>query len=121
MIGNLPGTRGTADGPTVDGASASLLGRLLKELERELVEQDVPVSDYLARGASPAEVREAFASCGLIAPDEAVVWFGWHNGPTGVGNSVKALPMFHFWSLDDCVRANEDPKGQPKGLSLIHI
>jgi hypothetical protein len=111
----LPETHATPEGPKVEGASASLLKRLLTLLEAELVKQGVPVAEYMSPGARKSEVEAAFGKCGLVPPDEAIVWFGWHNGPTGEGNSERVFPRFNFWSLEDCVRDYLEPGGQPKG------
>jgi hypothetical protein len=111
----IPETIGTLFGPSVEGASPELLVELLPTLEDQLRTKGIPVEEYLSPGASPAAVRAGFEECGLVAPDEAVVWFGWHDGPTRHPNSHKVMPMFLGWSLAECVAAYLDPAGHPKG------
>jgi hypothetical protein len=115
MTAQLPETIGTPFGPSVEGASPALLTELLIDFEDELRKQGVPVDAYLRPGASASEVRAGFEECGLIAPVEAVAWFGWHDGPTRSPNSHKVMPMFLGWSLAETVRAYLNPKGHPKG------
>jgi hypothetical protein len=84
---------------TVEGASPALLRELLQDFEIELRNQKVPVDQWLQPGAEPAAVRAEFSERGLFAPEEAVVWFGWHNGRREVPGSEQALPMFTAESL----------------------
>jgi hypothetical protein len=111
----VPETIGTPQGPSVEGASPELLSTLLAAFEEELRKQKVPVDRYMRPGADESEVRAGFAQCGLVAPDEAVRWFGWRDGPTRTKDSHFVMPMFMSWSLAECVAAYLDPKGQPKG------
>jgi hypothetical protein len=97
----LPETIGTPRGPSVEGASPALLAGLLDEFETELVRVGVPVDDFLRPGAHTDFVREVFDRNGLVAPDEAVVWFSWHDGPTRVPGGNQPLPLFDTWSLDE--------------------
>jgi len=115
MFNPLPATIGTAVGPSVEGASPTLLSELLMEMETELRRQGVPVDEYLRPPAPISVVRAGFEECGLDPPLEALAWFGWHDGPTRAPNSHKVMPMFLGWSLAESVRAYLDPKGQPKG------
>jgi len=115
MTIEIPETIGTPFGPSVEGASPALLSELLIGLEEELRKQGVPVDEYLRPGVPPAEVSAGFTECGLVAPEEAVVWFGWRDGPNRTPNSHKVMPMFLSWSLAECVAAYVDPNGHPKG------
>jgi hypothetical protein len=117
---SLPETIGTSHGPSVDGASAVLLTELLSILESELRRQGIPVDDYLRPGAPEADVLAGFEKCGLEAPDEAVAWFDWHDGPVRSPESHKVMPMFMGWSLDETVRGYLNPKGAPKGFEEWH-
>ena len=110
----IPETIGTPDGPSVDGASAHLLKVLLGAFEDQLVTAGIPVNEFLRPGAPPAKVHEIFAKNGLTAPDEAVVWFGWHDGPVrGVGD--EALPIFEFWSIEEADARRNAPRALPMG------
>jgi hypothetical protein len=111
----VPETVGTNRGPSVEGASAELLSRLLSDFELELRGQGVAVDEFLRPGASERDIRAAFDECDLIAPLEAIAWFGWRDGPTRTPQSHLVMPMFMGWSLAECVRAYRDPRGQPKG------
>jgi len=99
MTRALPATIPSPRGMTVEGASAGLLSELLGDLETEMRKQKVPVDRWLAPPASPETVRSEFADIGLIAPDEAIAWFGWHNGVQSVAGSNGALPVFEGISL----------------------
>lgn len=107
----LPVTIATPKGLSVEGAGANLLAELLDKLEQELRKQGVPVDEYFCPGAPAAEVRSTFANNGLVAPDEAVVWFGWHDGVDRSRPSDKVLPKFFSWSLSETVtsRLKLDP------------
>jgi hypothetical protein len=115
MTIEIPETIGTPFGPSVEGASPALLSHLLGALEGELRKQGVPVDEYLRPGASASAVYAGFDKCGLVPPDEAVVWFGWRDGTTDHPDSEDVMPMFLEWSLAECVAAYLDPAGQPKG------
>jgi hypothetical protein len=111
----LPDTIGTDRGPSVDGASPALLSELLLALELEMRGQGVPVERYLRAGLSARDVEAGFRQCGLRAPDEAIEWFGWHDGPArGLGGD-NVMPMFMGWSLAESIQAYLDPNGQPHG------
>jgi hypothetical protein len=84
---------------TVEGSSPALLRELLTTFELELRKQGVPVDDWLQPGAHDSSVRAEFSARGLTAPEEAVVWFGWHDGARAVRGSEQALPMFTLRSL----------------------
>ena len=53
---------------------------LLDRLEAVIRAAGSPVLDYLAPGASAAEIEDTFGSVGLTAPPEAVAVFAWHDG-----------------------------------------
>ena len=91
----------TPEGPMAEDSSAELLSRLLIEFEVELRKQGVPVDRYLQPGAPPEVVRASFAAAGLVAPDEVVAWFGWHDGRVLLQDDPAqyVLPNFEFQSL----------------------
>jgi hypothetical protein len=76
----LPDTIGTPRGPSVDGASAELLRELLRTLETEMRVVGVPVGKLLRPGAIRADIEREFHAWGLVAPEEAIVLFEWHDG-----------------------------------------
>jgi hypothetical protein len=112
---DLPATVGTPRGVSVEGAGAQLLGVLLAELEVELRRQKVPLDGLLQPAANSAEVHSTFAGAGLVPPDEAVTWFGWHDGCVGVPLAEVVLPRFGFWSLK-AVAMNRSQTQQWLGL-----
>jgi hypothetical protein len=111
----LPETIGSSRGLTVEGASAALLADLLVDFEAELRAHGVPVDRYLRPGATADAVRAEFASAGLVAPEEAICWFQWHDGRYEVPGSERALPVFDAWSLDYLKLDREDPNSQTRG------
>ncbi|MEO6116793.1 MAG: hypothetical protein ABIP33_10440 [Pseudolysinimonas sp.] len=114
----LPETIQTPVGPSVVGASAHLLAELLIAFEESLREQGLPVDDYLRPGASPDDVRAIFDRFNLVAPDEVVTWFGWHDGRRPIRESYLTLPMFQAWSLEDVdLNRRARARVQPFGLT----
>ncbi len=113
----LPETVGTPRGPSVEGASPALLAELLDQFETELVRVGVPVGRFLQPGAHPDYVRDVFDRNGLTAPDEAVVWFSWHDGPTRIPGGNHPLPRFEIWSLDEADDRRHSDGAQPLGRS----
>jgi len=58
----------------------SELRPLLDELERRLRAFGAPIVEAFGPGVPVEEVRAVLAGEGLHAPDDVVVWWGWHNG-----------------------------------------
>jgi hypothetical protein len=114
-VKHLPETVGTPHGPSVEGASPALLAELLVEFERQLLRVGVPVEKFLRPGAHPDFVRDVFDRNGLTAPDEAVVWFSWHDGPTRIPDGNQPLPRFEIWSLDEADDRRHSGGAQPMG------
>jgi hypothetical protein len=112
----LPDTIGSPDGPTVEGASAELLGELLRELDRELEKAGFPVSRFLSTGTSEGRVRDSLANLGLVAPDELVAWFTWHDGREPSEQGRYFVPGFSLWSLAKVVSSYQDPDYEPHGI-----
>jgi hypothetical protein len=100
MNRQLPPTIGTSRGVSVEGASAGLLAELLREFEREVRARGVELDRYLQPGASRADIVSVFAGAGLVAPEEAIALFEWHNGRIEVPGAFSALPVFPLWSLE---------------------
>jgi hypothetical protein len=111
----LPEGVETPDGLSVQGASAFLLEQLLPEFEDELRRAGVPVEKSFAPGIGRAEVNTVFERMKLPAPEEAVVWFGWHNGVTALFDWSRAFPRFEFYSIGDVERRYLDENGWPHG------
>ncbi len=71
--------------------------------EQQLYSACPSLSDSLAPGASPQQVRDVLAEFDLVPPDDLVRWFCWHNGSglakeSGVG-SVMIGPGLTLASL----------------------
>jgi hypothetical protein len=90
------------------------LASLLEQLEEVLRAFGAPVADALQPGLPDDAVRAALAAEGLGAPEELIVWWGWHNG-AGVEPPVDGVGVFsvpenrildiaHVMSLDDSLR-----------------
>jgi hypothetical protein len=76
-------------------ASPQRLKSLLADFDTALASVGVDVDSVLAPGITESEVRSGFQSMGLVAPDELVVWFGWHNGlGAASGKTWAGLPPF---------------------------
>jgi hypothetical protein len=83
-----------------------------------------PIDRWLAPGIGADEVRQKLVEVGLVAPDELLVWFGWHNGLARArpGEYPElALPNFVPASIDFAIRRYVDmvlnvaiPPGEPR-------
>jgi hypothetical protein len=81
----------SGDGPVADGASPKLLAELLGTLEDEPRAHGVPVGDILLPGIPSSQTIDELQAVGLTAPEELVVWWGWHGG-----NRVDAASRLVF-------------------------
>ena len=86
---------------TVQGASPELLHELLRVFDTELAAGGLPLADAFAPGLERGVVEDALHAEGLAAPEEAIVWFGWHNGSAVRGQPIPNLVPV---SLHDAVR-----------------
>jgi cell wall assembly regulator SMI1 len=59
---------------------------LLGELEARWVQQGAPILQNLRGGLTPKEMDEQISSLGLRLPNEAKVWWGWHDGTGAARN-----------------------------------
>jgi hypothetical protein len=84
------------------------LRELPQRLEATWASQpDHRLAGVVLPGAPPDVVAAAFASLGLVAPAEAIEWFGWHNGASVDADALRQ-PGIDGWalmSLEECVRA----------------
>jgi hypothetical protein len=112
----LPDTIGSPDGPTVEGASAELLRELLRELDKSLEKARFPVRRLLNPGTSEERVRVSLANLGLVAPDELVTWFAWHDGRDRSEKARYFVPGFSLWPLTEVIASYEDPDYEPHGI-----
>jgi hypothetical protein len=85
---------------SVEGASAPLLRDLLRELDREVRRCGVPLKRLVKPGASRVDILAEFAENGLVAPDEALALFEWHDGRYEVPGAWSAYPVFPLRSLE---------------------
>lgn len=60
---------------------------LLEELEQRWRERELPILDQLRPGLTDKEIDELIAPIGLNVPEEARVWWRWHDGADLVGTS----------------------------------
>ena len=99
--------RETPQGWSLEGASPARLRELLDTFTHKLADRGIDCDHLLNPGASAEEVKAGFASVDLVAPDELVVWFGWHNGLRENGNHQWfghvpfVFPMTLKWCIDD--------------------
>jgi hypothetical protein len=101
----------TPHGPMADGSSPALLAELLDQVEEEFTAAGAPLDRWLAAGIGADEVSGRLAEVGLAAPDELLVWFGWHNGlaPAHDGEfPQRALPNFVPASIELAVGLYRD-------------
>lgn len=91
----------TEHGPSVEGASASLLSSLLADLEIAMFDAGAPLA--AKPGVSEREVREVLRGVGLAPSAELVVWFGWHDGSArdSQPGMSQYLPNLDMASLSD--------------------
>jgi hypothetical protein len=93
-----------ADGvATIESPSPELLRQLLNVLETELVRAGVNVSEELAPGIPSDQAKHLLESAGFGAPEEALVWYGWHNGSA---QGRQAVPNILLVRLDEAIDAN---------------
>ena len=98
----LPEVIRTHYGPFAPSASPRLLSELLTEFERAASAAGAPTQDWLAEGIDASVVFSKMSAVGLIANDELVAWFGWHNGIRGIGGAgARVVPFFSPASLDE--------------------
>jgi hypothetical protein len=112
----LPDTIGTPRGPTVDGASPELLQELLQTLETEMRAVGVPVSKLLRPGAQRADIQREFHAWAVVAPEEAIVLFEWHDGRFEKPEAWWGLPRFEAWSLEYLAAARARRGETPEGF-----
>jgi hypothetical protein len=60
------------------------LPALLHTLEERLRAAGALITEHWRPGADRERVEQGLASVGLQAPDEVVIWFGWHDGTDSV-------------------------------------
>ena len=107
----LPEVVRTPHGPMAGSASAGLLRELLEEFEREARSAGAPTDLWLDDGIGASEVISELADVGLIANDELITWFGWHNGirdAATAGAGSRVLPFIIPASLDAAIHRYRD-------------
>lgn len=78
---------------------------LLEELAQHWRMQAAPIADRLAEGLSDQEMDELVRPLGLRVPDEARVWWSWHDGARDA--SIVFGGGKAFSSLGRCVKLAE--------------
>lgn len=90
------------------GHDQDLLG-LLRRLEGFWAEQDAPILERLRPGLSPDQIAGLVAPLELALPEEAVIWFQWHDWAdlitdvrpgTHFGNAFR--PMSLARAIEEC-------------------
>jgi hypothetical protein len=106
MAVELPNIADTRNGPMAVGSSPSLLANLLEAYEIELIAAGAPLRDWLQPGLDRVETVRKLNDAGLAAPQELVIWYGWHNGAVESPTQPlarRALPRFTFGSIERVV------------------
>lgn len=97
MITDLPVIILTDDGPMAQGASPELLRELLETYEYECDRMGSPIKSAMAPGIAEQQIRAMLSEVGLVANDEVVTWFSWHDGVStdiDFAIAVHAMPQF---------------------------
>ncbi|MCA0218566.1 MAG: hypothetical protein LCH43_14610 [Actinobacteria bacterium] len=106
----------TKDGPILVGSSAPRLAELLNQLEGHLVRAG-SATHLLNPGLSGQRIRNQLAASGLSAPDELIVWFGWHDGRVlDDPRSFDVIPNFPIASLSEAIERHEEFTSEFPGL-----
>ena len=104
----LPTVVASPDGPTTVPSGAAVLARLLVEFEELVTALGSPISDWLNPPVDPVEVTQKLAAYDLVANEEVLEWFGWHNGLRDRSQSAALtfplLPGFGPASIDEALR-----------------
>ncbi len=83
-----------------------LTPRHLQELEQWWVSLHAPLLEYLRPGLTDAEMNGLAAGAHLRLPDEARLWWGWHDGvPAEFYGILRQLggPSFQFLPLQEAL------------------
>jgi hypothetical protein len=84
--------------------SESLTAADLSRFEDELRKQDVPALKYLRAGLAAPDAEQSAAAVGLRLPQEALTWFGWHDGVEPAERpSEHMLGRFELLGLADAI------------------
>lgn len=107
----LPQITSTPQGFMTAGASPELLKQLLDEFQAVLLRNGFDLDATCHPGASRQQIIDAWGTQGITPPEEAIVWWQWHNGikegPTG-----RQHPGIDQISVEHSVRTYETmPKG----------
>ncbi|WP_148071147.1 hypothetical protein [Curtobacterium sp. PhB115] len=76
----LPSTVMTPGGLSVRGAGPELLAELLLEVDAVCLRDGYDLQETMAPGVTREVIDAAWAPRGIAVPEEAIVWWGWHNG-----------------------------------------
>jgi hypothetical protein len=95
----------TASGLCLEDAGPTKLASLLKELDKLLGTFGIDLDELMEPGINEDEIRAGFAEVGLVAPEELVVLYRWHNGVRDfeVGRLYGHPPFFFQSSLETAV------------------
>lgn len=100
-VTGLPSIEFVSGIATVPDASPELLRELLKLLDAELAAGGLHLPSAFGPGMDEGAVEDALHAEGLAAPEEVVVWFGWHNGSAIRG---QPLPNLYPGSLEQALK-----------------
>ncbi len=78
---------------------------LLEDLEKRWRDQRAPIAERLQPGLTVDEMETAVAPLGLELPEEAKVWWGWHDGAACADLGVPVA--FSYASLQHAVESAE--------------
>jgi hypothetical protein len=82
---------------------------LIAAYEARLRDLAVPLEEWDTPGLTDDEMKDTVASLSLRLPQEARIWWGWHNGSPGYGLAKIAVPVGDkLLSLTEAVEVHKE-------------
>jgi cell wall assembly regulator SMI1 len=106
------------DGTRVSDAPTILSVELLEQLNAQWQAVGAPITEHLRPGLTDTEIDRLTRPLDLVVPEEARVWWRWHDGATGTGRADRQLigTTWTFLSLAESVAEAEWQRKEAIGL-----